>query len=526
MEAHARGRMIPLWLALPLASGAGLLLDAGFPDRGMWPLPFIGVGLLLVALIGRSAGGALLVGFVAGATFYLALIQWASLFLGPLPMGALVALQAALFALGCLLISLAYRWLPTSGANSHARYLVPSAIAGLWVLREMVASTWPYGGFSWGRLAMSQSESPFSDLLSWVGLSGVSFLMVSLVALVVEMLSPFSPARWGDAVVPALLTAVLVAIPTWPMSSTGSMRVAAIQGNGPAGYFDDRNDGALLAAQYEATLPVLDRDLDVIVWPEGSTDRSPLDDARTAAVFDRVSRQAGAPLIGWAVTERGGLTYNTQILWQQGSGAVDFYDKRHPVPFGEYVPDREFWRPLAPDLIDLVARDYTPGSADAIFTVDGVPTGINICFDIADDTVLRDSVLEGAQVIFSASNNADFGRTDQSAQQLAIARARAIELGRTVVNVSTVGLTAIIGPDGRTLAQLPWHEPGSIVAEVELFEGLTPAAAAGGWFELAAAGLGVGVLLLAWSRNGVVQRRARTDGDARSGVSDVSGASR
>ena len=324
------------------------------------------------------------------------------------------------------------------------------------------------------------------------------------------MLRSFSPARWGDAVVPALLAAVLVALPTWPMSSTGSMRVAAIQGNGPAGYFDDRDDGALLAAQYEATLPVLDRDLDVILWPEGSTDRSPLDDARTAAAFDRVSRQAGAPLIGWAVTERGGLTYNTQILWQQGSGAVDFYDKRHPVPFGEYVPDREFWRPFAPDLIDLVARDYTPGSADAVFTVDGVPTGINICFDIADDVVLRDSVLEGAQVIFSASNNADFGRTDQSAQQLAIARARAIELGRTVVNVSTVGLTAIIGPDGRTLAQLPWHEPGSIVAEVELFEGLTPAAAAVGWFELAAAGLGVGVLLMAWSSNGSARRRAES----------------
>lgn len=495
---HQRAALLSLPAAVPVAALAGIVLDAGFPDRGIWPLPYIAIGLILATLVGRKVSGALLVGFVAGGTFYLAHIQWASLFLGPLPMTALVVVQALIFAVGCLTITLAYRWIPLVWPGTRwSRLVLPAAVAGLWTLREAIASTWPYGGFSWGRVAMSQSESPLKDLFAWVGISGVGFLMVLLVALTVDalLLKRLPPVR--RAVAPVLVAALLLLVPAWPIGTVGTMRIAAVQGNGPAGYFDERGPDDLLAAQYTATLPVLGEDIDAVLWPEGSTDRSPLDDPYTAAVFDRISEETAAPLVGWAVTQRGGLTYNTQILWRAGLGAVDFYDKKHPVPFGEYVPDRAFWRPFAPDLIDLVQRDYTPGTTDAIFNIGGVPLGVNICFDIVDDQVLRDSVLQGAQLIIAASNNADFGRTDQSAQQLAIARIRALELGRTVVNISTVGLTAIIGPDGRILQSLPWHAPGAIVADVELVQTQTPATVVGQTLSWLLAALGAGAVLLA-----------------------------
>ncbi|HQI67028.1 MAG TPA: apolipoprotein N-acyltransferase, partial [Rhodoglobus sp.] len=71
--------VLPLWAAVVVAAASGPIIDAGFPDKGIWPLTFVGVGLVLVGLIGRRAGSALLVGFVGGVAFYFTHIQWASL---------------------------------------------------------------------------------------------------------------------------------------------------------------------------------------------------------------------------------------------------------------------------------------------------------------------------------------------------------------------------------------------------------------------------------------------------------------
>ncbi len=488
--------MIPLWAAILLAASGGIVLDASFPDRGWWPLAFVGIGLILAALIGRRMAAAFLVGLVGGVAFYLVHIEWASSFLGPVPMVALVALQSLLFGAGGMSIALAYRLVPFAFREGTGRSgLLPATVAGLWTLREAIASTWPYGGFSWGRVAMSQSDSPLASLFSWLGISGVSFTMVLLVAITIEALRHHGAPALTRALPPVALAAAMVGIPSWPTPVTGTLRVAAVQGNGAAGYFDSRAPGDLTAAQLDATRPLFGTPVDVVVWPEGATDRSPLTDPYTAEVFDEVSREMNAPFVGWAVTERGDRTYNTEILWTAQDGANDFYDKKHPVPFGEYIPDRAFWRPFAPDLIDLVQRDYTPGSTDPIFDIGGVLVGVNICFDIVDDRVLRASVLDGAQAIISSSNNADFGKSDQSAQQLAIARIRALELGRSVVNVSTVGLTAVIGPDGQILQRLPWFTAASLIQDVPLVETTTPAAALGAQLEFAASGLALAVLL-------------------------------
>ncbi|MEP6479931.1 MAG: apolipoprotein N-acyltransferase, partial [Rhodoglobus sp.] len=180
--------VLPLWAAIVVAAASGPILDAGFPDKYLWPLSFVGIGLVLVTLVGRRAGSALLVGFIAGAAFFFTHIAWASLFLGPLPMSALSVLEALFFALGSLAITLAYRWMPRAWPSRIGRLaLLPVAIGGLWTAREAWASVWPYGGFSWGRAAFSQSDSPFSPLFAWLGVSGVTFVMVALVALVIEL---------------------------------------------------------------------------------------------------------------------------------------------------------------------------------------------------------------------------------------------------------------------------------------------------------------------------------------------------
>jgi apolipoprotein N-acyltransferase len=505
--------VVPLWAAIVLALASGPVLDAAHPDRGWWPLILVGVGLQLVALIGRGPWTGALVGFVGLGSFYLLHIEWASMWVGPIPMVALAFLMAVGGAVGGAVIALAYRWVPRQWPSTAGRLAaLPACIAGLWTAREALASVFPYGGFAWGRLAQSQSESPVSPLFAWVGISGVTFLLVLLVAVVIESVriggERVSGVPWFARIAaPVGLAAMMLAWPAWPVATTGTMTIAVIQGAGPAGYFNERSPGDLIAAQVAATRPLYPQvasgelDVDLVLWPEGGSDWDPLRDEYTAEVWTDVSRRMEAPLLAQATTVDEEKPYNTLILWDADadadSRALDRYDKRHPVPFGEYVPERSFFEAIAPDLIGMIGREYTPGTTDAVMDIGGVVAAVNICYDIVDDDLLRESVLDGGRIILASSNTADFGYTDESVQQLAFARIRAIELGRSVVNASTVGITAIIAPDGTITAKLPWYEAGTIVADVPLADTITPAASAGRQVEIAVGALGVGILMAA-----------------------------
>ena len=516
---------VPLWGALLLAVAAGPVLDAAFPDRGWWPLAFAGVAMVLIAAQGRRAGAGFLVGLVFGTTFYLVHIPWMTEFLGPdevwilraVPWFALSMLMALWCALGTMLISIATRVVPRATRGPLGRLLlVPLVVAGLWTAREGISSIWPYSGFAWGRVAQSQSDSPLAPLFAWIGIAGVGFAMVFLVAVAVAAVRVTSvPALLRVALVTAL-AATLLAFPAFPVATEGTLRVGAVQGNGKTGYFDPaENPGDNLLAQYDATEPVYAQDVDVVVWPEGGSDLDPLRVPGAARYFDSVSEQADAPFVGWAITKRGDQYFNTSLLWHAGEGAVDYYDKRHPVPFGEYVPDRSFWRQFAPDLIDLIQREFTPGTTDAVMDVgsDGrsVLAGFAICFDIVDDALMREGVEEGGQLVIAPTNNADFGQTDESVQQLAIARIRALELSRSVVVISTVGTSAIVGPDGSTLASLPIYTPGGMIEDVPLSSAVTPAVSFGRGIEWLVSGLGLGALLVAGAAAGRLRRDEVTD---------------
>lgn len=513
--------LIPLWLAIIVSIGSGPVISLGFPGTGWWPLTFVGMAMVLVCLIGRRAGSALLVGYLSGVSFYLFLVSWTSLYLGPLPWIALAVAEAAFYAVGCLLITLAYRWTPRAWPGRWGRLLLlPVVVAGCWTAREAFSSVWPYGGFPWGRLAESLSESPFAPLVAWVGISGLSFLVVLIVAVCLQCVLEFRvrpEARitpsWRVAIAIGVIALVLV-IPAWPTPTSGTTRIAAVQGDGPAGYFQDAPPGAVENAQISETLSLVGREkADLIVWPENGADVDPTRDKQSAQDLDYLSRAMHAPLVVGTITHRHGKYYNTSLLWEAGKGAVDYYDKRHPVPFGEYVPDRAFWRPFAPQLIDLIGRNYTPGTRSNLFDIRGITAGISICFDIADDQLFTDMMQGGAQVILAQTNNADFGKTDENQQQLAIARLRAIEGARSLVNISTVGTSQIVAPDGRTISAIPAYKPGVMVANVPLGTTTTPAVLASRGIEWLVAGLGIGGLIVAriTSTN---PRRARARGKA------------
>jgi apolipoprotein N-acyltransferase len=487
---------LPLWAALLLAAAAGVILDAGFPDRSWWVLAPVGVVLMLLALVGRGAWTGLLVGLVAGLSFWLIHISWLTLYLGPVPWLALAGLQSIFFAVGLALTAVVLTVGPRAWPTRAGRLgMVPVVVAGLWTAREAISAVWPYGGFSWGRVAISQSESPFGPLAAWVGMSGLSFVLVWLSALVLQLCRERQLRVGARSAVAVGAIAALLIFPAWPTIQSGTARIAAVQGASDAGLFAQNAPGQILSDHASATMPLVGEPVDFVVWPENGMDIDPLRSAESARVADYISRAMDAPLIAGTITERSGKYYNSSLLWEAGEGAVDLYDKVHPVPFAEYMPDRAFWRPFAPDLIDLVSRDYEIGTRDNVFDIEGIIAGIAICFDIADDQLVHEMIMDDAEIILAQTNNADFGRTDESVQQLAIARLRAIEAGRTVINISTVGTSAIITPDGQTLDSLPTWTAGAMLQTVPLSTTITPATSAGRPIEWFVSGLGLAGVL-------------------------------
>lgn len=493
----AERALLPLWAAVLAAALAAVVMDLAYPSVGAWPLAFPAVILLLLALHGRRFWGSLLVGAVFGLLFFGLMVSWTSRYLGLLPWAALTFVEGVLTALLAVLITLAYRWAPRVLPGTVGRLLVlPTLIAALWVVRELVLGNWPYGGFPWARLGMTQAESPLAPISSWVGVSGLSFLMVLLCAIVIELVRRRAWQRPAHLVVPACLAVLLLATPQFPTVAAGSMTIGAVQGNGPTGYFDTREPFSVVQAQTDASAPLYGQDMDLLVWPEGGLDASPLDNAALARRLTLVSARADAPVLVNAATSRGDKYFNTSILWNEDGDTGLSHDKRHPVPFGEYVPDRAFFNALVPDLIGLIQREYSPGENSPVIDVDGMLVGLAICFDVIYDDVIREGIREGAQVLVFQTNNADFRGTDENEQQLAFARMRAIETGRSIVNISTVGASQVIAADGRTIAALNADEAGAMLEEIELRTGLTAGVVLGPWIQQLLFWGGLGALVL------------------------------
>lgn len=518
-----RAPLVPLWAAVALAVAGGLTLDAAFPSLGWWPLAFVAVPLGLVSLVGRSIAGSMLVGAAFGAAFYFPHVSWSSRFLGDDPLGwvpwvALATAETLLLAVLSPLVTLAYRWLPRWRDTAGVRLvLLPVLVAGAWTAREIVLGSWPYGGFPWGRLGMSQAESPIAPVASWLGVTGLGFLMVALCAGAVEAVRWAARVRreqdgghrraaaWGVLPV-GLLAVVLTVVPQFPTSDAGTLRVGAVQGNGPAAYVDDRAPQEVLRSQLAASAPLVSDQVDVVLWPEGGVDSDPAGDPATERTLSAAANAYGAPIVLNAASVVDERIYNTSFLWTE-DGPTATHAKRHPVPFGEYIPDRWLYGAIVPDLIGLLVREYTPGEDSPVLDLGPARAGLAICFDVAFDDVIREGVEGGAQVFMFQTNNADFRGTDENLQQRAIARMRAIETGRSVVNLSTTGTSQVFAPDGTMRQSLPFDEAGLMALDVELRDGRTAGVVLGPWVQ----GLLLGGTIVGLAALAVGARRRASD---------------
>lgn len=493
--------------ALGLAALGGALTWLAFPGRGWWPLAVVGVGLWVLAAAGRSRTAGAVVGLVHGVAFFVPLLHWSGVYVGNFPWLALAGLQSLYYLLLGALLPTVLR-LPPAPASI--------GVAALWVGQEALRGRTPYGGFPWGRLAFAQADSPLGALAALGGMPLVSFAVALSGALLGSAALRLLRSRAGGVHAGALSVGALLVVAVGllvPLPTSGpAIQVAGIQGDVPApglAFNDERravldNHARLTrrladdVAAGRATAP------QIVIWPENASDLDPYRAADARAVIDEAVDAVGVPTLVGAVLQRtdGRLT-NASIAWTPQGGPGATYAKRHPVPFGEYIPNRDFFRRISSQ-VDLVVRDFAPGSRVGRVDLGGARLGVAICFEVAYDGLVRDTVRDGADLLVVQTNNATFGYTDEAVQQLAMSRLRAIEHGRAVAHVSTVGVSALIAPDGRVITSSRLFTPAVLQAALPLRTGLTLSDRLGAGPEAVLTALGLALLLAGSRRSGGV----------------------
>ncbi|MEV6689215.1 apolipoprotein N-acyltransferase [Streptomyces sp. NPDC051130] len=478
--ARALDRLRGAWPArAALAALAGVLLYLSFPPRPLWWLAPFALALLAGCLRGRRARAGFGLGFVFGLGYLLPLLVWTSEGVGPVPWIALVTLEALIFGLTGLGIALV--------GTLPGRALWASA---LWIAGEALRARAPFGGFSWGKLAFGQADGFFLPLAA---LGGTPLLSFAVALCGFGLYEAWRTARSQPRRTTALLAALTVALPVGaalaarPLVSDaaedGTAVAAVIQGNVPRAGFDfNAQRRAVLDNHANRTLQLADdvkagraRQPDFVVWPENSSDIDPFTQQDAHDVIDRAVKRIGVPVaIGSVLEPPTGPLRNTMILWDPVKGPTATYDKRKIQPFGERMPMRSFVRIFSKD-VDRVRRDFGPGKEPGVFDMAGTRAGMVTCYEAAFDDAVRSTVQAGAQVIAVPSNNATFGRSQMTYQQLAMDRIRAVEHSRTVLVPVTSGVSAVIRPDGTVVQQTKMFTADALVAEIPLRSTQTPA---------------------------------------------------
>jgi apolipoprotein N-acyltransferase len=445
---------------------SGVLLDLAFPPVNAWPAAAVGVAALSLLLRGSSRRAAAGIGMLAGLGLWVPLLT----FLRGYGLAAWLGL-AVIESVWWLLLALALR------ATSRLRCW-PLAAALLWVGQEWLRDRIPFGGFPWGRLAFSQADGPLVRLASLGGAPLVTFAIAAAGALLAYAVTTLTGPRIrlvGPVVALAGIAAIVagplaIRLPTAGTSEHGqrsSAVVAAIQGNVPDLGLDDFSQRRAVTQNHMVQTQALAARVeageapkpDLLIWPENASDVDPYTDAIARADIEAAVASVDVPIVVGAVIGDGPThVKNAAIVWTPQRGPTQRYIKRHLVPFGEYLPFRhEITR--VTNAFALIHKDFVPGHSPGVLHAGPVTLADVICFEVADDSVVRQAVTGGGRLLSVQTNNAsyerpgDSGNGGETAQQLEMARLRAIEHGRAVVVAATSGVSAIISPNGSVLAR-------------------------------------------------------------------------
>lgn len=532
--------MIRFLLLTAAAFVAGVGLFASYQPTGLWWAAPLGFAVYFLAIhhaltnAGSSTKGvwgwSLWLSWVQAMACYLFLLPWVGEEVGAIAwigLSLLESLFGLLFGAGLALLALWSRRRsraasnPATLAGSLPTAILLIGVPAWFVATEWLRSNWPFGGFGWSRVAWGQLTGPMENWVAVAGPALVTFMVV-LSGVAVALLVA---RRWittaGTLAVTLGGGLVLGAVPTsWggttsESASDDTVSIAAVQGNVPRlglGFNEQRR--AVLQNHLDATHRLAeevdsgDRERpDLVIWPENASDINPLTDTDAYEDISEAAAAVGVPLLVGTITSDEVGTRNTFIVWDPETGPGEEHIKKFLQPFGEYMPMRDFLRNFSP-YVDQ-AGNFKPGDGPGVVEANGITVGVATCYEVSFDAAYRDAVNNGATVFASPTNNATFGFTDMTYQQLAMNRMRALEYDRSVVVAATSGVSAIVDPNGDVVDRTEIFRAGLLQEDIELRDTETMSARIGPVGEWLLALLGTGIVLFAGTRALVGTKNSR-----------------
>jgi len=458
-----------------LATISGALFVLSFPKFGHPAFGWIALTPLLVALSGAALRRAFLLGLTTGIIYFTGTLYWITGVLaayGGLQTWVAVLINAGLIAYLALFPAL-FALITRRIVMAYGRSALMAAPV-VWVATELARSS--ITSFPWELLGYSQvTVLPIAQLASLFGVYGLSMLVAAVsAALAFAAAGPRQgPVRYMPA---AGAVMIVLAIAVW-----GSRRVAAsewtragepirigmIQGNvDQAQKWDVKRASAIFQDYVNLTRQAIREGAQLVLWPESSTPFLFEEDLPAAAVVRTLAQQARVPIVfGSDQIERGrpDRFFNSAFLVRADGTTGGVYRKMHLVPFGEYVPFQRLLFFAAP--LTEQAGTFSPGLNPELLPVDGHRLSVAICYEVVYPDLVRQFVAAGSELLTTITNDAWFGQTSAPVQHFQQAAMRAIENGRYLVRSANTGISGIVDPYGRVLAETPIFQSAVLVGE-------------------------------------------------------------
>lgn len=497
-----------------LVALSALLQGIIFPIAGPVPIPratfaWIALVPLIVALLLANGEGriaalrqAAWLGYGCGVLWYLGNCYWIYqtmyLYGGlPRPVAMAILLLFALYlglyhAIFATLLRVIQRsQLGTRGALLAAPFL--------WVSVELARSR--ITGFPWDLLGYSQIDNRWLTRLAPV--AGVMAMSFAIAAVNAGLAAYFFAVRrgkyWipGTAVIFALIFEAGLLVDGHDFLRGADQQAVMLQENIEVGA-PGRNVIPLTAGEeirlfsHLSTQPaVMDAQSQsgaatILIWPEAPSHFFTSDRAFISEMGYLTRRMRLAAIVGSigiepaAQSDKGYYEYDSASLFDANGVYHGHYDKIHLVPWGEYVPFKQFFS-FAQKLTEGVGN-MDPGSVRSVFRTGGKSYGTFICYESIFGDEVRKFALTGAEVLVNISDDGWYGDTGAPWQHLNMTRMRAIENRRWLLLDTNTGITTSIDPEGRTHAEAPRHTRGAYMFPFAFETGVTFYTRYGDWF--------------------------------------------